>query len=123
MLPENMFHSKITFSLDLCDYGLITTCLDEANERFDKINSAEICNPDKWCLFSILRPGWPVSAFLRLGWDQCRLFNKLHSEAFCFMLINTHLIDKEEFIKEELIIITQKFNCHIEIKVNFVQFP
>lgn len=39
------------------------------------------------------------------------------------MLINTHLIDKEEFIKEELIIIPQKFNCHIEIKVSFVQFP
>ena len=39
------------------------------------------------------------------------------------MLINIHLIDKEEFIKEELSIIPQTFNCHSEIKVSFVQFP
>lgn len=94
---------------------LITTYLNEANESFNKINLVEFCNPGKWCLFSILRPGWPMSTFFSLGWDQCRPFKKLHSEAFCFMLINVHLI-----IKKRNFIIPQIFNCYIKIKVSFV---
>jgi hypothetical protein len=117
LLVVSIFHLKSWHSHFISvTVGLMTACPDEANERFNNIYIVEKHNPQKWCLLSILRD----NVYFFLGWDEISMdcSKRLHSEAFCFMLISIHLI-----IKKGTSIIPQIFNCHSKVKVSFVQFP
>lgn len=119
MLVVNMSNLELTFPLISVTVHLITTCLDEANKKFNKINSVENCNPEKRYLFSILRAGWPMSTFFSLEWDQYRSVKK--ALQWSFLLYANKYTSYN--LKRGTSIIPQIFDCHSKIKVSFVQFP